>query len=122
MTSTVPFLEQIQKITGFDAELGDGFIALFVPERQIVRVLGLLKERLDFEMLTDLVVVERPGYRKRFAVAVLVTNLVHHVTVSVQTEISSGAEMDSIALVYPASKKLEKTAEASFGLSFRRPV
>lgn len=113
-------VEKIHEVTGADPELVDGFIALPVSPPQVVRFLSLLKERLGFEILTDLFVIDRTRCRKRFAVVILVTSLTYRATVGVQTEISEKETLDSLELVYPSSVAFEKASMETFGVTFRR--
>lgn len=119
MMSAEFMAEVIRKVTGADPELSSGFIALSVQPGQVLRSLALLKKRLGFEFLTDLIVVRRTGCQKHFTVTVLMTSPLHRVTAGLQVEVSKNEELDSLKPIYPSSKAFEKKATERFGLVFR---
>lgn len=119
MLSSGTIAEQLYKVTGYEPELNHGYISLSIPSGHWIRCLGLLRNRLDFQVFTDLVVVDRPGQKKRFAVIALVTNLPLRVTVGVQTEVREGAPLDSLSKVYPSSISFENETSEMFGITFQ---
>ena len=103
--------------------LGQNFIALSsVPE--CFAVLSYLKEREQFDMLTDLTAVDHPADERRFEVIYILYSLARneYLRMNVQAAITPlpphHFQVPSVVSLFPAANWLEREVFDMFGIDF----
>lgn len=114
-------LQLIQQVTGFefDAE-GDVIPVLDISKVHLVRVLTLLKSHrdLDYQLFSDLVVVDRVENDRRFELNYLVMHIPSYHRIDVRVHLEEDESVDSVTSVYPAAHWHECEVWEFFGIPF----
>lgn len=95
-----------------------GILCVNLPVSDLVTVLTLLKNKLEFEILSDLFAADFPGRQERFEVVYNLLSLQHNARIILKLMVKADETVPSVLALYNAAAWYEREVYDMFGIVF----
>jgi NADH-quinone oxidoreductase subunit C len=103
-------------VLGYHAYKGDD--TLVVKREAIFKIMKILKEEFQFEMLMDICAVDFLGQQPRFEVVYHLNSLSRKMRLRVKVPVDEGQEVESVVPLWPIANWLERETWDMMGIPF----